>query len=236
MHPCKGYHMAAETALDDELSPAERRRRKVRDAIVEAAEAIFAEEGEAGISMRRIAERIDYSPAALYKYFNSKEALFDEIREQFFERLYRRMVEVAETVTEGPILCEQCLRAYVETGLEQPAHYRLAFSGWFESSFDERPDSFGYAASERLDWIIEHGVQEGWFRPCDTYLAAMSVWAGAHGLTMLAVTIPDFPRGGKAKCGHLTLDDVIAFHAEATARGFATPKLHAFLDAKKSKK
>lgn len=227
--------MAVDAELDDDLSPAERRRRKVRDAIVEAAEAIFTEEGEAGISMRRIAERIDYSPAALYKYFDSKEALFDEIREQFFERLYRRMVAVADTIAEGPLLCEECLRAYVETGLEQPAHYRLAFSSWFESTYDEREGSYGYAASERLDQIIELGVEQDWFRPCDTYLAAMSVWAGAHGLTMLAVTLPNFP-SGKEKCAHLTLDDLIAFHAEATARGLATPKLNAWLDKRSAKK
>ncbi len=225
--------MTAETALEeDELSPAERRRRKVRDAILEAAEAIFTEEGEAGISMRRIAERIDYSPAALYKYFDSKEALFDEIREQFFERLFARLVKVAGTVTEGPLVCEECLRAYVETGLEQPAHYRLAFSSWFETHFEDRQGSFGYAAAEHLDLMIEQGVADGWFRPCDVYLAAMSVWASAHGLTMLAVTLPDFPRG-KEKCAHLSLDDVIAYHAEVTARGLATPKLHAWLDAKK---
>lgn len=228
--------MAGDAALDDDLSPAERRRRKVRDAIVEAAEAIFAEEGEAGISMRRIAERIDYSPAALYKYFDSKEALFDEIREQFFERLYRRMLAVQESVTEGPQVNEECLRAYVETGLEQPAHYRLAFSGWFESTLDDREGTYGYAASERLELMIQKAIADGWFRPCDPYLAATSVWAGAHGLTMLAVTIPDFPRGGKSKCSHLSLDDVIAFHAEATGRGLATPKLTDWLDAKKAKK
>ncbi|GGG97706.1 MAG TPA: TetR family transcriptional regulator [Oceanicaulis sp.] len=227
--------MAVDAELDGDLSPAERRRRKVRDAIVEAAEAIFTEEGEAGISMRRIAERIDYSPAALYKYFDSKEALFDEIREQFFERLYRRMVAVAETVTDGPQVNEECLRAYVETGLEQPAHYRLAFSSWFETDFDDRQDSFGYAASERLELMIQKAIADGWFRECDPTVAAMSVWAGAHGLTMLAVTIPDFP-GAKEKCAHLTLDDLIAFHAEATGRGFATPKLNAWLDAKKSRK
>ncbi|MGP1274048.1 MAG: TetR/AcrR family transcriptional regulator [Caulobacterales bacterium] len=227
--------MAVDAELDDDLSPAERRRRKVRDAIVEAAEAIFTEEGEAGISMRRIAERIDYSPAALYKYFDSKEALFDEIREQFFERLYRRMVAVEGMVTEGPLVCEECLRAYVETGLEQPAHYRLAFSSWFESKLDDRQDSYGYAASERLELMIEKAIVDGWFRECDPVLAGLSVWAGAHGLTMLAVTIPDFP-GSKEKCADLTLDDLIAFHAEMTGRGLATPKLNAWLDARKPKK
>ena len=58
--------MAAETISEAELTPAERRRRKVRDSIIDAAEAIFAEEGEAGLSMRRIAERIcDNGPLAV---------------------------------------------------------------------------------------------------------------------------------------------------------------------------
>jgi len=37
-------------------------------------ERVFAKEGEAGLSIRRfLAEEIDYSPSAIYKYFGSKE-------------------------------------------------------------------------------------------------------------------------------------------------------------------
>ena len=56
---------------DSEISPAERRRLRVRGAILDAAEKVFAEEGETGLSIRRIADEIDYSPAAIYKYFSS---------------------------------------------------------------------------------------------------------------------------------------------------------------------
>ena len=117
-------------------------------------------------------------------------------------------------------------------GWNSPPTTASLFSSWFESKFDERPDSYGYAASERLERMIEKAIADGWFRQCDPVVAALSVWAGAHGLTMLAVTIPDFP-GAKDKCAGLTLDDLIAFHAEATGRGLATPKLNAWLDAQK---
>lgn len=223
--------MTAEIAEDEDLSPAERRRRKVRDAIVNAAEEIFAQEGEAGLSMRRIAERIDYSPAALYKYFDSKEALFDEIREQFFERLLMRMRKVSEAAEDGPRLTGACLRAYVETGLEQPSHYRLAFTNYFHKDrLDE--NSFAFAAAMHLEDMIAHSMEEGWFDKVDPGLAAAAVWASAHGLTMLAVTVPGFPEG-KPGCENITLDDVIDFQARLVLRGMATDKCRAWMEARK---
>ncbi|MGJ3232200.1 MAG: TetR/AcrR family transcriptional regulator [Oceanicaulis sp.] len=225
--------MAAETHSEAELSPAERRRRKVRDSIIDAAEAIFAEEGEAGLSMRRIAERIDYSPAALYKYFDSKEALFREIREQFFERLLARMQQVCVDLEDGPLLCTKCMRAYVETGLEQPAHYKLAFGGAWD---EEKPEegSFGYAAAEHLHEMIAQSMEAGWFRQAHLGLAANSVWAASHGLTMLAVTLPEFPKESFPGCENdpsVTLDSMIAFHAELVMRGLGSDRLIERLNA-----
>ncbi|XBQ16094.1 MAG: helix-turn-helix domain-containing protein [Oceanicaulis sp.] len=221
--------MAAETHSDDELSPAERRRRKVRDSIIDAAETIFAEEGEAGLSMRRIAERIDYSPAALYKYFDSKEALFREIREHFYERLLARMQAVCATIEEGPKLCTLCMRAYVETGLEQPSHYKLAFASCAD---DERVEegSYAYAAGEHLHKMIAESMEAGWFRKVDLGLAANSVWAASHGLTMLAVTLPGFPEEKPGR-PDLNLDEMIRFHAEMVMRGLAAKKLLDAFDA-----
>lgn len=221
--------MTAEIATD-EMTPAERRRLKVRDAIIGAAEEIFAEEGVTGLSMRRIAERIDYSPAALYKYFDSKDALFIEIREQFFERLLKRLQDASADVVEGPLLCPKCMRAYVETGLEQPAHYKLAFAASPAPSDHVEEGTYAFAAAEHLHQIIGRSMEMGWFRKVDLGLAANSVWASSHGLTMLAVSLPDFP---KEKPGRedISLDDMIEFHAETIMRGLATEALLAELDA-----
>lgn len=229
--------MAAETAIQDDLTPAERRRLKVRDAIIGAAEEIFAEEGESGLSMRRIAERIDYSPAALYKYFDSKEALFQEIREGFFERLLNRMQAVTNEVETGPILCTQCMRAYVETGLEQPAHYKLAFAGVAEED-DPEKGTYAFAAAGHLKQMIEQSISEGWFRKMDVQFAATSVWAASHGLTLLAITVPDFPDdipglsdAGENPPGDMkhvvrhALDELIDFHAAMVMRGLGSTRL-----------
>jgi len=235
--------MAIETLSEESLSPAERRRRKVRDAIISAAEAIFAEDGEAGLSMRRIAERIDYSPAALYKYFDSKEALFREIRESFFERLHGRMKAVTDSMEFGPMLSTSCMRAYVETGLEQPGHYKLAFSSFPETK-DAEEETFAFAAAGHLHQMIQQAMDDGWFRNVDLELAAKSVWSASHGLTLLAVTIPNFPCGltgleidpvagddPSAETVRKELDRLIEFHSETVLRGLGTAKLIERLDA-----
>ena len=77
-----------------EETPADRRRSRVRESIISAAERVFAKEGEEGLSIRRLADEIDYSPSAIYKYFGSKEELIDELKEAFFERLLERSTTV----------------------------------------------------------------------------------------------------------------------------------------------
>jgi len=50
-----------------------------RALILDAAKQIFAEEGLEGASLRAIAVRAGYTPAALYFYFESKEAIYAEV-------------------------------------------------------------------------------------------------------------------------------------------------------------
>ncbi|NJN55580.1 MAG: helix-turn-helix transcriptional regulator, partial [Anaerolineae bacterium] len=57
----------------DELTPRERRHLRTKDAILDAARLIIKEQGADALSIRAIAEQIDYSPAGLYEYFGSKE-------------------------------------------------------------------------------------------------------------------------------------------------------------------
>jgi AcrR family transcriptional regulator len=208
--------MNAEVSIDD-LTPAERRRLKVRDAIIEAAEDLFTKEGEQGISMRRLAEAIDYSPAAIYKYFDSKEALFSEMRELFFERLIKRMNDAADAGGNEHILCARCGRAYIETAMEEPRHYVMAFS-FFKK--DEVPDesSFAFHAEKQLCDMIRAGIENGRFRDMDPLVASKSVWASVHGLAVLMASIDDFPQGMPGS-EHVSRDAVIDFHTDMIIRG-----------------
>ena len=64
----------------------DRDRAAVRDAILHAARELFVTEGYRPVSMRRIAERIEYSPAAIYGYFTSKDEIFFALAEEGFRR------------------------------------------------------------------------------------------------------------------------------------------------------
>ncbi|MBL0370880.1 TetR/AcrR family transcriptional regulator [Rhizobium sp. KVB221] len=57
----------------------QRLKQEVRERIVAAAAAIFADQGYAIAKLSDVAERAETSTSNIYKYFANKEALFDEI-------------------------------------------------------------------------------------------------------------------------------------------------------------
>lgn len=65
----------------------ERARDATRRAILDAARALFVQEGFANVSIRRIAERIEYSPGAIYTYFPSKDEILCALAQEGFELL-----------------------------------------------------------------------------------------------------------------------------------------------------
>ncbi|HJZ70085.1 MAG TPA: TetR/AcrR family transcriptional regulator [Vicinamibacterales bacterium] len=65
----------------------ERDREAVRRAILDAARELFVAEGFQNVSIRKIAERIEYSPAAIYGYFAGKDDIFFALAEEGFRLL-----------------------------------------------------------------------------------------------------------------------------------------------------
>lgn len=214
-----------------DATPAERRRLRVRGAILDAAERVFAEEGEAGLSIRRLAEEIDYSPAAIYKYFDSKEALLDELKEAFFERILVCIDETRAGTTPFLERAHACITTYVNTALEKPNHYAAAFSqvGLPDAETCENrpdlPDWQDFMASNKgqafnyLIEMVEEGQALGVFREgMDPPMAAKSLWAACHGLAMILMHVPRFPQSLAEREG-ADRESLIDFHADLIVRG-----------------
>lgn len=211
---------APEAAADApvEETPAERRKRRVRDAIIVAAEEVFAEEGEAGLSMRRLAEKIDYSPAAIYKYFRSKDDLVHAIRELFFERLLARLEVVLADFDWSSEHFARGLKAYIEVGVEEPRHYCMGFAHAEDDTIDEAVDTKAFEAASFLENMISEGQERGLFIQGDPALLSKCVWASLHGVTMLLAEMQTFPANMPGS-EHLTRDALIDAHVELLARG-----------------
>lgn len=68
----------------------QREREQIRRAILDAARRLFIEGGYANVPIRRVAKQIDYSPAALYRYFTTKDEIFNALAEEGFRLLMKR--------------------------------------------------------------------------------------------------------------------------------------------------
>lgn len=66
----------------------EREREATGRAILDAARELFVAEGYQNVSIRKIAEKIEYSPAAIYSYFPSKDDIFLALAEEGFRMLF----------------------------------------------------------------------------------------------------------------------------------------------------
>ncbi len=177
-------------------SPRERRHEKTRQAILDAARKIIATEGTEALSMRAIAQRIDYSPAGLYEYFDSKEEIIGAVCEQGHRRLTEYMQRADPDLPPDELLLQLGL-AYVDFAVRNPDFFLLMFTnpdtgvvtgstpGQAVADMQQEGSSFPL-----LLRAIQRGVEEGVFKARPGYGVfemAFTSWAMVHGVAMLRI-------------------------------------------------
>lgn len=73
-----------------------RRAARTREEILDAARALIVEQGLEKVSLRAVAKAVDYSPAALYQYFDNKDDLLAELARRAATELQAAMLSAAE--------------------------------------------------------------------------------------------------------------------------------------------
>ncbi len=104
----------------------DRERQAVREAILDAARDLFVSEGYRNVSIRKMAERIEYSPAAIYSYFPSKDDIFFALAEEGFRRLDAK-VRSAGGHDDPLEEVRACWWAYYEFSKEDREFFELMF-------------------------------------------------------------------------------------------------------------
>lgn len=180
-----------------------RERESLRQEILDAARDLFVREGYQHVSMRRVAEKIEYSPTTIYLYFKDKSELLHCLCEETFAKLLQTLEALGEGRADPLTRLRRGLRAYVEFGLKHPNHYKVAFLiDHGHSHGDERyhgPESSGRRAYEHLRSLVEECVRQKKFRKVDPEITCQTLWAGIHGITSLLIVIRDFPWAERGK-------------------------------------
>jgi AcrR family transcriptional regulator len=157
-------------------------RDAVRARLCDAAAKLFLDEGEAALSMRRLAAEVGCSPMAPYRHFADKEALVAAIRTQAFNRLADALDGVEQNERHR---AADIGDAYVSFARANPAAYKLMFDLG-------QPDAAAYpelaiaAARARESMsgyvreLVEAGVLVG-----DPVELGYVFWAAIHGLIVL---------------------------------------------------
>jgi len=157
-------------------------RDAVRSRLCDAAAKLFVEEGEAALSMRRLAAEVGCSAMAPYRYFSDKQALIAAVRAAAFNRLADTLDGVAK---DGRHRAADIGEAYVRFARENPAAYRLMFdlAQPAEAAYPELATAAARARAAMSDYVrelVDAGVLVG-----DPVALGYVFWAAIHGLIVL---------------------------------------------------
>ena len=168
----------------------ERERRSTRRAILDAARQLFVDEGFSNVTMRRIADRIEYSPSAIYSYFENKDDIFLQLAEEGF----RLLMEPSVRTPSGDPLddLKRHYHRYHEFACTHPEYFAVMF---FERTLPtvRNHEQFAFLRdlTEQGPRLLRACVDAGMIPDAvDIDAAARVLWAAVHGPAVIRVSWP----------------------------------------------
>jgi AcrR family transcriptional regulator len=168
----------------------EREREAVARAILDAARELFVTHGYQEVSIRKIADRIEYSPASIYSYFPSKDDIFFALAEEGFRLLFAYGHEAgAEPLPQEPgDLLRAMFWRYYEFSKEHPEYFALMFLDRSVPRIRDHWERFGFVGEMKHDMVlrIQKAIDAG-ACPADTpaHAAFRLLLTAAHGAAAL---------------------------------------------------
>jgi AcrR family transcriptional regulator len=188
----------------------ERYRYELRAETLSAARELIREEGYEGLTLRKLAKRMECSPMALYSYFADKQALLIALALEGFEKLAKRF---NSTVSRNPLTAlRKILLDYIAYAEENPFEYRILFLSvqtigevkQTRQDLQEKNPAFG-ALFRCVEACIKAGVLQG-----DPFAISTVLWTGAHGAASVLITATNFPFGSRQHYGEEVVETILS--------------------------
>jgi AcrR family transcriptional regulator len=167
----------------------EREKEEVRKKILDAARELFEAEGYDKVTMRRIAEAIEYSPTTIYLHFEDKDDLVRALCHEDFGQLLEAL-SLLPPAADPVESIRQLGRAYVAFALENPNQFRFMFMSPAHKNETHGPGDPGWRSFGALLEAVERAVTAGCFRKIEPLAAAQILWMNVHGVASMLITLP----------------------------------------------
>lgn len=181
----------------------EREKAEMRRRIVDAAVQMIVEEGYEKVSIRNIADKIEYSPATIYLYYKDKDELLYDVQSQAFATLAEEFGKKINA--EDPFKrLEQLAVAYLEFSRQHPELYDLMFiiKAPMNTLVEKEKWENGDPSYDALHRLMQECIEKKLVKFKDATIATLSVWGFAHGLISLHL------RGRCTKVSRVPEEDV----------------------------
>ncbi|GAB4049175.1 TetR/AcrR family transcriptional regulator [Spirosoma litoris] len=195
----------------------EREREEMRQLILDGAQKLFLSNGFEKVSIRNIADEIEYSPATIYLYFKDKNQLLFALHQRGFVKMIGEFMPLQLLKDPFEKLVEMG-RAYIRFAVENPELFDLMFimtapmDTLDKEDWVEGDQAFGLLMS-----IVQECMDAGIFQKHNVQSTAMMIWSGIHGYTALFLRkrlgmIPECDRQS-------VMDDAFNLFCETLRRG-----------------
>ncbi|CCG99297.1 transcriptional regulator, TetR family [Fibrella aestuarina BUZ 2] len=167
----------------------EREKEEMRRRIIDAAQHLYVQNGYEKLSIRAIADEIEYSPATIYLYFKDKSEVIYAVHQQAFAKLmneFRAILIITDPFEKLIAMGKQ----YTHFAIENPELFDVMFiiTAPMETlECREEIWSEGRIAFSMLVQVVQECISAGVFQPQDPEVAAMMIWSTIHGYTALFV-------------------------------------------------
>jgi AcrR family transcriptional regulator len=182
-----------------------RQKEEVRSSILSTAWQMVKEEGWQSLSIRKIADAIEYSVPVIYDHFENKETIMLEFAKEGFQLLSKRIQKAKEKSNNPAEQIKAIADAYWNFAFKNKEHYQLMYGMGMqgcemEKCFPERSD-FRSAVLEPVTTLISKSKNPD-VNPCLKYF---TFWSILHGL----ISIKSMNSNVSDEVNKMVMDDAV---------------------------
>jgi AcrR family transcriptional regulator len=166
------------------LSRRERERQRHKKEILDAAMRLFSQKGYHSVSVQEIAAEAEFATGTLYNFFESKDALYEEIMAQCGERVLSKALPILDSGDEKDRIA-RFIETSVETFRENASVIKLslqATGGPRDAMNSPKKREVHTQLRAKLTEVFASGVREGHFRDIDPTVTAIVLLAALETL------------------------------------------------------
>ena len=158
----------------------------MRRLIVENALRIYVDEGYENLSLRKVADSIEYSVGTIYLYYKNKDELYLEMHNLAFDSLFEAFDNLIHTPDPYQRI-EQMTEAYINFAFNNPELYHLMFIMKEPTNYEEQKGEWhlGTKVFRILLTTIQEAMEIGEMKKLDPSLITFMTWSAVHGMVSL---------------------------------------------------